>query len=96
MIDLPHGCKCSAPVVNPSNWKTCGKSALKKPWRITYRFYDPAHKDTPLWGKQIPLKGINRNVNVLHLWEEVCQETGRDDYLFSKGLDQAKDIDIKL
>jgi integrase len=33
---------------------------LKKEWRIVYRFYDPVFKDTKLWGKQIPLKGMNK------------------------------------
>lgn len=59
MILLPHGCHCSTPIVNPSNWKRCGKSALKKTWRITYRFYDPRKPDKPEWGKLIPVKGMN-------------------------------------
>ncbi len=60
MILLPHGCKCSQPIVNPNNWKTCGKTALKKAWRITYRFYDPQFKGTDRWGKLFSVKGMNR------------------------------------
>jgi len=59
MILLPHGCSCSEPSVNPKNWKTGGKSLLKKNWRIHYYFRDPEFKDKYPYGKLIPIKGMN-------------------------------------
>ena len=60
MILLPHGCSCSIPSVNPKNWKTGGQSLLKKHWKIHYYFRDPQFKDKYPYGKQIPIKGMNR------------------------------------
>lgn len=60
MILLPHGCSCSEPAVNPKNWKTGGKSILKKKWRIHYYFRDPEFKDDYPYGKLISIKGMNR------------------------------------
>lgn len=37
--DLPNGCYCSTPSVNPANWKQIGAS-IKKDWYIQYWFYD--------------------------------------------------------
>jgi hypothetical protein len=54
-ILLPNGCSCSTPSVNPKNWKSCTKSALKKDWYISYRFYDPEF-DKP---KQVTIQGMN-------------------------------------
>jgi integrase len=54
-ILLPNGCSCSTPSVNPKNWKSCNKSALKKDWYISYRFYDPEF-DKP---KQVTIQGMN-------------------------------------
>jgi site-specific recombinase XerC len=55
-IALPHGCYCSRPAVNPSNWKTV-KASVSKPWYISYRFYSPDEK------KLIIVKGMNDFVN---------------------------------
>lgn len=60
MILLPHGCSCSTPAVTPKNWKTGGKTLLKKNWRIHYYFRDPEFKDEYPYGKMITLKGMNR------------------------------------
>ena len=54
-ILLPNGCSCSQLSVNPTNWKTCTKSALKKDWYISYRFYDPEFEKP----KQVSIKGMN-------------------------------------
>lgn len=35
------------------------KEIMSNPWRITYRFYDPAFKGTKDWAKLIPVKGMN-------------------------------------
>ncbi|WP_179022077.1 tyrosine-type recombinase/integrase [Winogradskyella forsetii] len=59
MILLPHGCSCSELAVNPRNWKTGGKTLLKKKWRIHYYFRDPEFKDKYPYGKLIPIKGMN-------------------------------------
>jgi len=58
MKSLPNGCSRSELTVSPTNWKT-KKANISKPWRIVYRFYDPAYKGTKLWGKQFPIKGMN-------------------------------------
>lgn len=58
MFALPNGCSRSEFSVTPKNWKTV-KATTKTPWRIIYRFYDPAFKKTKKWGKQIPIKGMN-------------------------------------
>lgn len=58
MKSLPGGCQRSDLTVSPKNWKS-DKAKIKQPWRIIYRFYDPAFKGTALWGKQIPIKGMN-------------------------------------
>jgi integrase len=74
MISLPNGCSRSEFTIIPDNWKfdpatkkikqkdidDIIATLLTKEWRIVYRFYDPAYKGTPLWGKQFPLKGMNR------------------------------------
>lgn len=54
-ILLPNGCSCSTPTINPKNWKSCNKSALKKDWYISYRFYDPEFEKP----KQVTMKGMN-------------------------------------
>lgn len=59
MIALPNGCSRSTILVYPSNWKS-NRASTKKDWLIQYRFYDPAFKGTPKWGKDIPIKGMNR------------------------------------
>ncbi len=59
MISLFNGCSRSKISVTPKNWNT-KKASINRPWRICYRFYDPAFKDHPkLWGKQVPIKGMN-------------------------------------
>jgi integrase len=54
-ILLPNGCAISTPAVNPKNWKTCTKSALKKDWYICYYFYDSEFPKK----KQVIIKGMN-------------------------------------
>jgi integrase len=54
MINLPNGCRCSNPAVFPENWRT-KKASTSKPWRISYRFYEPGQKP-----KQVILAGMNR------------------------------------
>jgi integrase len=54
-ISLPNGCSMSTPAVNPSNWKSCGKSAIKKNWYFSYRFYDPEFEKPKL----VIIKGMN-------------------------------------
>lgn len=53
-ILLPNGCKCSQLSVYPKNWDKPGAS-LKKPWYISYRFYDPT-QDKPV---QRQIAGMN-------------------------------------
>lgn len=55
---LFHGCARSEIKVLPSNWQS-DKARTIIPWKIYYRFYDPATKGTKNWGKQIPLYGMN-------------------------------------
>lgn len=60
MEQLKNGCARSPITVTPSNWNTA-KASIKKNWKITYRYYDPAFKNDPeLWGKQFPVRGMNR------------------------------------
>jgi hypothetical protein len=59
MKALLFGCSRSEILVYPSNWKT-KKASINKNWLIQYRFYDPNFKGTNLWGKCIPIKGMNR------------------------------------
>lgn len=65
MILLSNGCYRSEIEVTPKNWKKTPNSKkveqllINKEWRIYYRFYDPAYKGTKLWGKLIPVKGMN-------------------------------------
>lgn len=58
MFSLPNGCSRSEISVTPKNWNKATAST-KKPWKITYRFYDPAYQFTELWGKQVQIKGMN-------------------------------------
>jgi hypothetical protein len=44
--------------VNPKNWKTVSAST-KKPWYITYRYYDPSRKDEYPNGMPVMVKGMN-------------------------------------
>jgi hypothetical protein len=46
MKSLFNGCSRSDISVTPQNWKT-KKASLKYPWKIHYRFYDPACKGAP-------------------------------------------------
>jgi hypothetical protein len=59
MQSLFNGCYRSKISVFPANWKT-KKAPLSCTWRISYRFYDPAFKATPNWGKLIVIKGMNK------------------------------------
>ena len=60
MITTFNGCYRSEIKVKPSNWNT-KKASTKEPWRINYRFYDPAFKDHPKFkkGKQVKVLGMN-------------------------------------
>lgn len=60
MISLFNGCTRSEIKVTPSNWNT-KRASLNKYWRIFYRFYDPAFKDHPKYGKgkQVDIYGLN-------------------------------------
>lgn len=55
-----NGCSRSNISISPKNWKS-PKASMKKPWRIYYRFYDPAFADHPKYkkGKEVPLKRMN-------------------------------------
>lgn len=54
-----NNCSRSNISVTPANWNT-QKASVKKPWRIHYRFYDPAFKDDPeKWGFPVRIKGMN-------------------------------------
>lgn len=60
MIHTFNGCSRSNFTVSPANWKTA-KASTKKPWRIFYRFYDPAYKEDP---KVQGMKAcVNRDMN---------------------------------
>lgn len=59
MIALPNGCSRSNILIIPANWKS-NRAGMKKDWLIQYRFYDPAFRGTDKWGKDIPIKGMNR------------------------------------
>lgn len=50
---LPNGCKCGPLTVYPPNWQEPDAS-IKKPWYISYRFYDSSGKV-----KQVALRGMN-------------------------------------
>lgn len=61
MIPTFNGCSRSNFTVSPANWKT-SKASTQKPWRIFYRFYDPAFKDDP---RYLGVKHcINRDMNI--------------------------------
>lgn len=38
LLELPNECYCTKPKIYPKNWKTCGKSGVKKYWYIEYVF----------------------------------------------------------
>jgi integrase len=60
MITTFNGCYRSEITVKPANWNT-KKASTVKPWRINYRFYDPAFANNPKLkkGKQIKILGMN-------------------------------------
>ena len=57
---LLNGCSRSEFAVTPKNWKTA-KASIKDPWKIHYRFYDPAFKNHPKFKgkKQVAIRGMN-------------------------------------
>lgn len=60
MIPTFNGCSRSNFTVSPANWKS-SKASIKKPWRIYYRFYDPAFKEDPeIQGRK---ECVNRDMN---------------------------------
>jgi integrase len=58
MFSLPNGCSRSNISVVPKNWES-RTAPINRPWRIQYRFYDPALRHTDKWGQQITIKGMN-------------------------------------
>jgi integrase len=58
-MQLPNGCYCSKPEVSPKNYKQLKK--ISGPWRIHYRFYDPAFTDVngKVRPKQVKLMQMN-------------------------------------
>jgi integrase len=65
MIYTFNGCYRSEIKVQPLNWHT-KKGSTVTPWRIHYRFYDPAFKDDRKFkkGKQIKIMGMNHVSNL--------------------------------
>jgi integrase len=64
-LKLPNGCTCSPISVTPKNWKQVKK--ITGPWRIHYRFYDPAE---PM-PKQVTLKNMNQHKDLAQRKESV-------------------------
>lgn len=64
MKSLFNGCSRSDISVIPANWNT-KKASISSQWQIFYRFYDPAFKDTPKWGRLISIKGMNKFKTIL-------------------------------
>lgn len=59
MIPTYNGCSRSKFYIYPKNWNTA-RASTKKPWRIFYRFYDPAFGDDPKKKAYlVPLRGMN-------------------------------------
>jgi integrase len=55
-MQLPNNCRCSNITVSPKNWNQKGAST-DVPWRIYYRFYDPAFEKP----KEVIIKsGLNK------------------------------------
>lgn len=65
MITTFNGCCRSEIKVQPANWNT-KKASTANPWRINYRFYDPAFASNPKFkkGKQIKILGMNHVSNL--------------------------------
>jgi integrase len=74
MIQLPNGCYCSEPKVNPSNWDNA-RVSCKKDWYIYYRFYDPLFKENPKYkkGKLVIVKGMNAFARAIER-QEACRQ----------------------
>ena len=58
-FSLTKNCTHSKLIVSPKNWES-KRVNIVKPWRITYRFYDPRFTKPKL----IVLKGMNAFKNV--------------------------------
>ncbi len=54
---LSNGCRIGKISVHPENWETTNKITCD--WYISYRFYDPTHKDKFPKGRQVFVKGMN-------------------------------------
>lgn len=54
-IQLPNGCSCTPPIIQPKDWKR----NIKKDWTITCRFYEP-ERPVPF---QYAVKGMNHLKN---------------------------------
>lgn len=57
-----NGCSRSNLTVSPKNWKS-SRASTRKPWRIYYRFYDPAYRHDPKLSKglEVPIRRMNRH-----------------------------------
>jgi integrase len=56
-IELPNGCSCTPPIIQPKDWKR----NVKKDWAITCRFYEPG-RPAPY---QYAVKGMNHKKSFL-------------------------------
>lgn len=65
MKSLSNGCYRSDISVTPTNWNT-QKASIKKPWKVHYRFYDPAFKDHPKYKgkKQVAIRRMNEFITL--------------------------------
>ncbi len=81
MILLPNGCRCSPLTVFPKNWQSA-RPDISRPWRIIYRFYDPAFAKP----KQVAIRGMNeyKNISDRRAVTKVLLETEHD-LLVNKG-----------
>ena len=68
MVYTYIGCSRSNFTVSPKNWRT-QKASVKKPWKIFYRFYDPACRDAYPGGKDIPIRKMNKYKTLLERQE---------------------------
>jgi integrase len=57
-LSLPNHCSASQLAVSPSNWQQLKK--VKGPWRVHYRFYDPAYPKP----KQVAVKVMNSESDI--------------------------------
>lgn len=81
---LENGCKYSDLNVTPKNWKS-SSAALNRKWYISYRFYDPNHRDKFPNGRLKIIKGeINRIKSLKQRQLAVKSLFEQEIYLLSK------------